>query len=187
MIIKALTTKDSHLFEDAVELLNRTQGKGIFPQNYIQAITTSPWAQAFGSFIDGKLIGVGVAEIINTFDFYIPFDPNITNELKNRVVGSFSTLAVEEKYQGQGIGKKISIERFRWLTERGCTTILGVSWASGLKNTSDRVFEKMGFTAVKTVEHFFKDMSIERNFLCPACKVIPCRCAGILYRWDQKT
>ncbi len=186
MIIRELTLKDSSLFKEAVDLLNRTQGEGIFPPDYVGSKINSPSSYVVAAFEGEQLLGIGIAEITDSFDFYLPFDPNIVKELTGKLVGSFSTLAVLEGRQGQGIGQKISLERLRWLKERCCKTILGVSWVSGLGHTSDRVFEKLNFKAVKKVDHFFGKMSVERNFLCPGCKVIPCTCSGILFRWDQK-
>ena len=181
--IRPLTFRDSSYFTEATELLNSSQGIGLFAPDYLGQRINDPQSVVFGAFDGGKFIGLGVAEIIQDFKFYLPFDSKLESELKGKIVGSFSTSCVIEKMRGQGVGQKISLERMQWLSGRKAQTILGVSWVSGMANTSDRVFEKMGFRKIKQVEKFFA-LGDSKNFDCPSCKKIPCACAGILYRWD---
>ena len=184
--LRQITSQDISYFGVALDLLNRTQGIGLFPQNYLEQRTSDIDSFVVGAFEDKNLVGIGVAQLISSFDFYLPFDSSITNELKDKVVGSFSTLAIREDLQGKGIGQKISLERLSWLKAKNCSVILGVSWVSGLAHTSDRVFEKMGFKPIKKIEQFFRDLSLQKPFDCPGCKKVPCECDGILYRLDLK-
>lgn len=185
MKIIQFTQEHKHYFREAVHLLNRTQGKDLFPANYLELRTEDPCSYVVAALVDNRLVGIGIAQLIDNFDFYLAFDSQMSLELKDKKVGSFSTLAITEDLQGKGIGQKISHERLRWLKEHGCTTILGVSWVSGLKHTSDRVFEKMGFRAIKRVDGLFKEMCLKTPFNCPGCRVMPCECAGVLYRWGE--
>lgn len=180
--IRPLTQADAILFPEGTEILNRTQGRDLFSANYLSELAVSPQARIFAAFIRGRLMGLGVAQIISDFNYYLPFDENICTELAGKTVGSFSTMAIHEEAQGKGIGQQISQRRLTWLREQGCTVILGNSWVSGLKHTSDRVFEKMGFHKVKLVENFFVASSLKDPFDCPGCRVHPCSCAAILYR-----
>lgn len=185
MIYRQITSADSAIFSDALELLNRTQGRDLFNPSYLDRRTSDPDSLVIGAFNDGVLVAVGVAQVLkDQFDFYSPFDPNMAAELATKVVGSFSTLCVHETFQGKGIGQEISKLRLRWLQSRACEVIVGISWVSGLAHTSDRVFEKMGFGSVKRIENFFYQSSIENPFHCPGCGDPPCTCAGILYRLD---
>ena len=183
--IRQITLADSSYFNEGVDLLNRTQGQDLFPENYLNLRAGEASSYIVGAFDERKLLGIGIAQIIDTFDFYLPFDSEIKFKLNDKKVGSFSTLAVVEGCQGRGIGQKLSAERYKWLRSQGCSVILGVSWVSGLEHTSDRVFEKMGFKALKKVDHFFRQMSIENPFYCPGCRKSPCECAGILYQWNR--
>jgi GNAT superfamily N-acetyltransferase len=182
LLIKELQNQDQQYFKEALDLLNRTQGRDLFEETYLEQKVNHPNAKVFGAFLDSNIIGIGVAEIITDFVFYKPFDSEICNELKTKKVGSFSTLAILETLQGKGIGQKISHARLKWLTDQGCNVILGLSWVSGLAHTSNRVFEKMGFKPVKRIDDFFKEMSIKKPFECPGCMNVPCTCAGIFYR-----
>jgi GNAT superfamily N-acetyltransferase len=183
-IITQITPDDSQLFPAALELLNRTQGRDIFGPQYMSERTSDPRSLALGAFAGTELVGVGVAQLLSDFEYYQPFDPKISSELKGKTVGSFSTLCVHERFRGKGIGKRLSQRRLEWLIERKCEVILGVSWVSGLPHTSDRVFEAMGFKAVKTVPNFYHDTSLKHPFSCPGCERSPCTCSAILYRLD---
>ncbi|MEQ1721610.1 MAG: GNAT family N-acetyltransferase [Pseudobdellovibrio sp.] len=184
LTIRRLTPIDQHIFAEAVELLNRTQGRNLFDTDYLDIKTKDQNSIVLGAFDNNHILGIGVAQVINDFKFYIPFDPQISDELKNIKVGSLTTLAILESHQGQGIGKKITQTRLEWLKQQNCEVVIGLSWVSGLKYTSDRVFEKMGFRAVKKIEAFFKESSIQKPFDCPGCLSKPCTCAGIMYRLD---
>ncbi|MFN8369591.1 MAG: GNAT family N-acetyltransferase [Bacteriovoracaceae bacterium] len=186
VIIRKLEVADQIYFAEATELLNRTQGRNLFDANYLDIKAKDQNSIVVAAFYENQLVGVGVSEIINDLKFYIPFDSQITDELKNIKVGSLTTLAILESHQGQGIGKKITKKRLEWLKEQGCKVIVGLSWVSGLKHTSDRVFEKMGFKAVKKIDKFFWESSIQKPFDCPGCLSAPCACAGIMYRLDLK-
>lgn len=182
MIIRQLTSHDSSLFPAGVELLNRTQGRDLFPADYLEKKTADPEVYVVAALENDHLISVGVAQIIHEYDFYVPFDSTIKEQLKDKKVGSFSTLCVHENHQGKGIGQKVSLLRLEWLKKHRCDVVLGVSWVSGNGNTSDRVFEKTGFKAVSRVEKFFVEMSLKNPFICPTCGEPPCTCAAIFYR-----
>jgi len=183
-LIRPIQAADRNLFAGALELLNRTQGRGLFAASYLDERTADPDSLVLGAFHDSELVAVGVAQVIRDFEFYLPFDAQIADELNGKAVGSFSTLSVREDLQGRGIGQGISQARLRWLRERGCDVILGVSWVSGQRHTSDRVFEKLGFRAVRLVEEFFRVAALKNPFECPACRVTPCVCSAVLYRFD---
>lgn len=133
------------------------------------------------AFDKEQLVSLGIAQIINNYDYYLPFDSEINKKLENKTVGSFSTLCALESYQGKGIGQKISHKRLEWLKSKDCTVVVGVSWVSGLAHTSNRVFEKMGFKAIKEVKNFYRQNSIDKPFICPGCAKPPCTCSAILY------
>jgi len=183
-IIRQITPDDRQLFPAALELLNRTQGRDIFGPQYMSERTNDPRSLVLGAFAGTELVGVGVAQLLSDFEYYQPFDPKISSELKGKTVGSFSTLCVHERFRGKGLGKRLSQRRLEWLRERKCQVILGVSWISGLPHTSDRVFEAIGFKAVKAVSNFYRDSSLKHPFSCPGCEKSPCICSAVLYRLD---
>lgn len=180
--IKQLTIEDKEYFAEGVNLLNRTQGQDLFPPHYLERKMSDPLSCVFGAFHNAEIISVGVAQILHEFNYYAVFDENIEEELNGKVVGSFSTLCVREDFQGKGLGQKMSHARLKWLVDRGCQVILGISWVSGKEHTSNRVFEKMGFGLVKLVDNFFYENSLQNPFQCPGCGSPPCTCSAMLYR-----
>lgn len=179
-----LTAQDDIIVSEALALLNLTQGNGLFASDYLHKRFGDLNNFVIAAFDNQKLIGIAVAEIINNFDYYLPFDSNLNQELSNKIVGSFSTLSVLESYQGKGIGQLLSEQRIEWLLKHHCDVALGVSWISGLVHTSNRTFEKAGFRAIKSLTDFYHKSSIAHPFDCPGCHKIPCLCGAILYRRD---
>jgi GNAT superfamily N-acetyltransferase len=184
VLVRQLTPDDRRIFPAARELLNRTQGRDLFGPAYMDERTASPTTLVLGAFRGDELVSVGVAELITNFDYYRPFVPTIDDELRGKVVGSFSTLCVLESLQGQGVGHQLSLRRLAWLKARGCDVVFGVSWVSGLAHTSNRLFERVGFAPVRRVDDFYHASSLAKPFLCPGCGEPPCTCAAILYRLD---
>lgn len=186
MVIRPISSEDQALFPEGVRLLNRSQGEDLFVPDYLTIKTSDPLSYVVGAIADNVLVAVAVASLIDQFDYFKPFHTDIDLELAQTKVGSFVTMAVSPSLRGRGIGQSLSRLRLDWLIDQGCKVILGVSWVSGLMHTSDRTFEKMGFHAVKKVELFYHESSIEKPFYCPGCRVAPCTCAAILYRWDLR-
>lgn len=182
--VRQLTTADRQFFSEALELLNRTQGRDLFSPTYLDECLADEKCFVLIGLVANQLVSVGVAQIINNYDYYLKFDSNIAQKFKNKIIGSFSTLCVHEDYRGQGIGQKISQHRLAWLKNQKCDSIIGVSWVSGLAHTSDRVFERMGFRAIKKVDNFYVESSTEKPFFCPGCQKSPCICSAIMYQLD---
>lgn len=186
-VIDELELDDSLVIAEALRLLNRTQGQGLFSREYLTEKVRSPEALVLVGFIEDRLVSVGCAEIIKNFDYYRPFDASIGDRISGNKVGSLCTLSVHEDHQGQRLGQKMTKQRISWLEGQGCDLIIGVSWVSGLSHTSNRVFEKLGFRAVNEVKRFYREQSLEHPFQCPGCMVQPCECSAILYECELKT
>jgi ribosomal protein S18 acetylase RimI-like enzyme len=170
--------------DEAVTLLNRTQGEGLFDRKYLRDKIEKPTSCVFASCSGEEVLAVGCAEILSSLEYYLPFDVEIKNRLNERRVGSLCALSVVERFQGKGIGQKMTRARMNWLKLMGCDVVLGVSWVSTLLHTSDRVFEKSGFERKATVREFYKKHALEHPFRCPGCMVQPCECSAILYEYD---
>jgi GNAT superfamily N-acetyltransferase len=182
--LKRLHEVDPQYLSEGLALLNRTQGLGLFAPSYLEAQMPNRYIVA--AFWGERLIGLGKAEIIENFDYYLPFVSDVYAQLEGKKVGSFSTLSIVEDLQGKGIGQIIGRNRIEWLKSQNCDVAFGVSWVSGLKNTSDRVFERLGFKAIRKVEGFYEKSSLLDPFICPGCGDPPCTCAAILYKIDLR-
>lgn len=182
---KQVLSPSEDLKNKILRLLNVTQGDGLFAMDYVDRKLANDYV--VGAFDNNQLIGVGIARAMGSedYEYYTPFTPEIRSWFQEYHMGSFDTLAIEDAYRGQGIGQAISRMRLKWLKEKGCNRVIGVSWVSGLAHTSNRVFEKMGFKAFKKVENFYGETSLKYPFDCPGCKVHPCACAAILYVYEN--
>lgn len=87
--IRQMTPDDHQLFPAALELLNRTQGRDLFGPQYMNERTSDPKSFAVGAFAGTELVGVGIAQLISEFGYYQPFDPNISSELKTKLLDHF--------------------------------------------------------------------------------------------------
>jgi ribosomal protein S18 acetylase RimI-like enzyme len=137
--ILEITNVNEKEIADALEIMNRTQGEGLFNRHYLESKILDNDSLVLFVLKCNEVIGVGCAEIINKFDYYTSFDSEISTRLKDKVVGSLCTSCVKEEFQGQGIGQEVARKRMKWLSGKGCDSVLGISWQSGLANTSDRV------------------------------------------------
>jgi len=173
------------LFPECLALVDRTQGKGICAPDYFGRCASGEGDRMlFIALLEGKLAGVATARVLpeDGFEYYAPFGREPVQQLFQRhQVGSMEIVSVAESLQGQGIGQELTRHLIRWLSEAGCTAVIGVSWESGLANTSDRVFTKLGCERVSQVKGFYVDISVRRGFICPVCGSPPCRCSASLY------
>lgn len=159
-----------------------TQGENITQYEWLSKMVTSNEAMLLVAYDQNKVIGCAGAKMHSSgFEFYLPFGEAYVKEMENSKVGSLSIMGIDPAYQNQGIGQKMARMREEWLLKNGCNLLVGISWVSRLKHTSNRVFEKLGFKNEGTVDNFFEAMSFSMNLICPVCGNPPCRCPGILY------
>jgi GNAT superfamily N-acetyltransferase len=175
----------SALYPEANALLNRTQGEGLFAADYLEQCARDPDTVIVLALDDARrLEGVATARVLpaDGFDYYLGFGDTLVRDLFARHrVGSMETASVIESRQGRGLGQQLARPRIEWLAARGCTAAIGVSWRSGLAHTSDRVFERVGFTRAADAPAFYVDDSLARGYVCPVCGQPPCRCAATFY------
>ena len=187
MIIRELHAADRAPLATALAMLNRTQGEGLFEADYLSKRLGNPDQLVLGAFEGDLLVGVSVVELIDNFDYYLPFDPDIVLKMAHKKVASFTTMSVRESHQGRGIGRMLSEPRLEWARRKNCDVVLGVSWESGKPGTSKRTFEGAGFKAVAKVQDFYVESSKLKPFGCPGCCRLPCTCGAIFYRLDLST
>ncbi len=182
--IREVTLAEMPYLPQIHDLLERTQGRNIMSLAKLQERVVDPLSYPIMA-LDGKeLIGFAYAQVIQNFDYYTPFDPQISEKLAPKKVGSFAVASVREEWQGKGIGRLLANARLDWLRSQKCELVVGVSWVSGNAHTSNRVFEKSGFKAIKKVEGFYLESSVRDQLFCPTCRQPPCSCAAIFYMRD---
>ncbi len=178
---QTLLDAKNETLKNGVDLLNQLQGEGLFAPNYLELGVQDPHSYIVGAFDNQRLIGVAVAQVLDNLDYYTLLNEDFVKNHRHKKVGSLSTMSVHEDYQGQGIGQKLAKLRMEWLKDQGCQMTIGVSWVSGKKHTSDRVFLKMGFQEIGRHPTFYAQASLEKHFICPTCGEPPCLCPAILF------
>ncbi|MEM7673220.1 MAG: GNAT family N-acetyltransferase [Verrucomicrobiota bacterium] len=184
LVIKEIKCEDQEILDEALKLLNNSQGDGLFPNDFLIRKIENRNAIVLIAWLDDVFVSVATAEILSDLHYYKPFDRSIESRCQGKKVGSIYTSSVADRYRGRGIGQAMTRYRLNWLENRGCEIALGISWLSGLEHTSKRVFEKLGFKAVSKVDRFFRDHTNQDPFECPGCEVHPCECSAILYEWQ---
>jgi GNAT superfamily N-acetyltransferase len=89
-------------------------------------------------------------------------------------------MAVKPGYEGQGIGSllvKESVMRLKVLSDK----IITIVWKEGDGEIMHRLMTKNCFQAVKTINDYWSEDSINHQYICPECKVIPCGCSAVIY------
>ena len=157
---------------------------GLFGSDCLDKFFVPGQGRAVAAFLGSELVAVDRVKLFSSFDYYLPFDPELPVELRVRRVASFDTLSVREDLPGRGVGGRLSQMRLECMRSQGVEVALGVSWVSGKAHTSNRTFEEAGFRAVRRVDHFSARSSLENPFDCPGCHVPPCSCSAVLYRLD---
>ncbi len=182
MTILEITDPDSPLLTQARDLLERTQGRNVCTLDYLKTAANSGDELFLIGMMHGKLIAAAVAKVLRgDFEYYRPFGDRFLIDWARHSVGSLSILSVAEGHRGEGYGQLLGHARLRWLKSKGCDKAVGVSWMSGLAESSARVFEKIGMTQVALVTDFYVKFSVKIDLQCPVCGKPPCYCAAALY------
>ena len=71
LVIRQLTAQDAEYFPEGIELLNRTQGRDLFAKDYLEIRTADPKSYVVAAFQGGQIVSLGIAQIIDNYDFYI--------------------------------------------------------------------------------------------------------------------
>lgn len=181
--VRTATEADSFCFSDALDLLNRTQGVGLFKLDYIQSRLNSQNSIFVAAFYGNELVGAASTRVYDPKEGaeYMLFGDESRRFLEGGKCGWMETSSVREDLQGFGIGKALIEYRLAWLKKQNCARAVGVSWVSGLKHTSEHAFRATGFEQIDEVLGFYRASSVRLGFLCPVCGEPPCECAARLF------
>lgn len=95
-------------------------------------------------------------------------------------VGYFKSLFLNEKFQGKGVGGKLSNLGIEKMREMKAKAIVTHCWLESPNQSSERYLSKLGFEPVNDIPLFWKDI----DYLCSGCAIKPCKCTAremILY------
>ena len=95
-------------------------------------------------------------------------------DLSKNKVAYFKSLFIDEEYQGQGLGKKLSGKSIENLQMMGAKGIICHSWLESPNNSSQRYLEKMGFIPIENHPKFWHEI----DYLCTRCAPKRCVCTA---------
>jgi transcriptional regulator with XRE-family HTH domain/ribosomal protein S18 acetylase RimI-like enzyme len=95
-------------------------------------------------------------------------------------IGVIKTVAVYNKYQGYGIGKKIIEKCYDVLLDKGIDSACSIAWKNGDVTNVGGILNSLGFREFTSKENYWKEDSEEKGYNCPICGN-PCNCTGVIY------
>lgn len=90
-------------------------------------------------------------------------------------MGYFKSLFVAEKFQRQGLGRKLSRQSLTTLEQMGAKAVACHCWAESPGNSSQKYLESMGFKKVAEHPKFWHDI----DYLCTRCTPDRCQCTAL--------
>lgn len=134
---------------------------------------------------DGRIIGFCLCLIItpDSLQTILKLNENqIPRALKHsEKVGVLKTTAVEKKYQGYGIGRKLTETCYTALLKRKVQSVCSVGWKNGDKVNINGILTSLGFVKYIEMENYWESDSLEKGYSCPACGKPPCKCSAVIY------
>jgi len=92
----------------------------------------------------------------------------------------FHALAVEEDWEGRGLGSELMRHRLILARDNvGVDAAFGNAWLRPHTVDASVIFEKHGFQRLETIEQSFQLSSGERD--CPDCAPDTCECSSAVY------
>lgn len=168
--------------EEAAEILVEAIG-----ENFIDADGVMELPISLVAVEDGKLVGVGLAEVVPFEEVPILFPEDqeyLADELpfeEGETIGYLSALGVRAEAQGRGIGSLLVRERIERLHEQGADHLLAFAWKSEAKGCHvGPLLEREGMRPFCEIERFWEQDSQISEHNCPYCTE-GCFCSCVIY------
>lgn len=180
-----ITLKDTHAIQKALVIYDQSLGQDyIAPDDFIKYIKNKEKYIVIGATLQNNLVGVMVAYTMNPEETQEYTDVlrkhKVPFTLESYKVGLIKSVAVEKQYRHRGIGTQLTQESIRSLQMKGCDALFAISWVSNKPDSSQPMFESLGFRNILMVPNYWTEDSIKEGYLCPNCGN-PCRCTAIFY------
>lgn len=96
-------------------------------------------------------------------------------------IGIVKTIAINNKYKGQGVGTALIKSCISILETKGISIICSLAWRSKKGINLEHILENEGFKILKELKKYWFEDSIQRNYICPECGQPPCKCSAVIY------
>ena len=95
-------------------------------------------------------------------------------------IGYLATIAVSEKYRGNGIASRLIGEVHERFAHENINYIISTAWKHAGKINIGNVLERSGYHFVLEVPDYWYEDSVQKGFSCPQCGN-PCHCACVIF------
>lgn len=136
----------------------------------------------FQSFIikdNEKTVGFCLLRINSKKTIQPAFKSYLPNKNK---IGIIQTIAIIPEYQKQGFGSTLLKHCVVYLQKQKVDEILYPAWKENNKDYFLNKLKAIGFSHIKTFQHFWKRESLTENYSCIKCGLPPCTCSLKLYK-----
>ena len=96
-------------------------------------------------------------------------------------IGLLGIIAVENEFQGRGLGTALIKDTIKEFSKREINTIWSTAWRSSKGVNIGGILGKSGFQILKEIPDYWKEDSIKRGYHCPDCGPPPCKCSAVVY------
>ena len=127
------------------------------------------------------VVGFGVVLLLTAEGARDAFPVSLDDDLLGEEVAVFHASAVEEGWEGRGIGSALMWARLAFVREQhGIDAAVGNAWLRPHRVDSSALFEKFGFERIEIVPKFAQRADGGRD--CPDCDGT-CDCSSAIYHW----
>lgn len=183
--IRDIKASDRLLLQQASEIYDISLGQNYIPREELLRYASNPTQFILiGATVNQILLGVMLAypldkETISKYER--DFEAyNLQAPFSDFKIGLIKSVAVRPEYRHRGIGTELTVESMVRLKNMSCDFFLAVSWVSNRPDSSQGMFEKLGFENILSIPDYWTQESIKEGYLCPNCGN-PCHCTANFY------
>jgi len=96
-------------------------------------------------------------------------------------IGVIKTIAIDDEYQGLGIGTELCYVAIQDLIMDNVDIIICIAWKTNKGINISGILKKFEFNEAFTVNNYWYEDSIRENFFCPICGEPPCTCEAVVF------
>ncbi len=168
-----------------VNLSNEGFGQGYHDETYFYSFLSIPNKKCFVALYQHQIIGfstVGCYHLAQLRQTIEPYQLNYWIALLNEEVktGYRHQTYVCPKFRNKGIGKQLFKRSNQWLYNNNLDIIITVLWLNSSNSLKNWV-EKDGFVLYKTIDGYWSEESVKKNYYCAICSKPPCHCSAAVY------
>ena len=137
------------------------------------------------SQIGNKVIGFCLAFVVEPQDIAsiikVP-ERQISRALRDsEKIGVIKTIAVDNKYKGYGVGRKLAEDCYNELLRKKVQSLCSVAWKGKEKVNINGILTNLGFERYIEIPDYWSEDSLQKGYSCPNCGQPPCHCSAVIY------